>query len=153
MVPGYGSPTPLVEVGAPAGMVIALPFTVVADDGLALSIVIAPRQIFTLAGEITGAAGVEFTVAVAEAEQPVAVIVPVTVYVVFNCGLATTVGPVVVFNPLAGDHAYVFEFPVAVNVTGPHWLLGPTEMVGSGFTVTVTVEDAELQGPETFVTV
>ena len=35
--------------------------------------------------------------------QPVAVIVPVTVYVVVDAGLAVTVAPVEVFRPVDGD--------------------------------------------------
>ena len=56
-------------------------------------------------------------------------------------------------KPDEGLHAYVLELPVAVNVTGPHWLFGPTEIVGTGFTVTVTLAGAELHVPNVLVTV
>ena len=47
--------------------------------------------------------GVTVTVAWADWLQPVAVYCPVTEYVVVLAGLATTVLPVTVFNPVAGD--------------------------------------------------
>jgi hypothetical protein len=60
--------------------------------------------------------GTSFTVSadVAVPVQPLAA-VPVTVYVVFDVGLAITVLPVVVFNPVAGDQLYV-EAPLAITV-------------------------------------
>jgi hypothetical protein len=65
--------------GAPAGTTIGTPLYVnVAVVGV-LNCVIAPWQIVTLDGVTTGAAGVAFTTAVAEAEQPVVVNDPVTV--------------------------------------------------------------------------
>ena len=76
-------------------------------------------QLFLL---MDGVAGFEFTVTVTLAVfvAPSAS-VPVTVYVVLTEGLAITVAPVVVFNPVAGDHVYVFA-PFAVNVADepPH---------------------------------
>jgi len=65
-------------------------------------VVVAPRQIFTADGVTTGVGGVAFTTVVAVAVQPVAVIAPVTVYVVFRVGLAVTEAPVVELNPEAG---------------------------------------------------
>ena len=74
------------------------------------------------------------------AVQPVAVVVPITVYVVATVGLAVKVAPVVALNPVPGDQVYVFA-PVAVKVV----LLpvhidtsGPAFTTGNGFTVTVT---------------
>jgi hypothetical protein len=73
-------------------------------------------------------------------EHPVAVTVPVTVYVVVVNGLAITVAPELIFNPMAGDHVYELGEMVelAVKLTFP-----PTQiesltgalMVGLGFTV------------------
>ena len=50
-------------------------------------------------------------------------------------GVAVTVAPVVALRPVAGAQLYVFELPVAVNVTGAQSPLGPTAIVGNGFTV------------------
>ena len=119
----------------------------------AVNCVIAPEQIVTAVGVTTGAGGLAFTVTVAVLVHPVAVIVPVTVYTVLTVGVAVTVAPVVALRPAAGDQLYVFDVPVAVSVTGPHWLLGVTEIVGRGFTVTVTVPLGALQVPSVLVTV
>jgi len=53
-----------------------------------VSCVIAPRQILTAEGEITGADGVAFTVTEADVVQPVVVNDDNAVYVVFNVGFA-----------------------------------------------------------------
>jgi len=90
--------------GAPAGIVIVLPVTVVIAVGTTLNVAVPPRHKLAFGGVTTGAAGVALTTAVAVFVQPVAESVPVTVYVVFNCGFAVTMAPVVVFKPAAGDH-------------------------------------------------
>lgn len=73
------------------------------DAPLAVSVVELPAQIVTEVGE-TVTLGEAFTVIVDVAVfvQPLAV--PVTVYVVVVVGEAVTVAPVVVFNPVPGDH-------------------------------------------------
>ena len=57
-------------------------------------------------------------------------------------GLAVTIAPVVVFNPVEGDHAYV-DAPLAVSaVLLPLQILGAegvTVKLGRGFTVITTV--------------
>ena len=68
-------------------------------------------------------------------------------------GLAVTVAPVVALRPAAGDQLYVLAVPLAVRVTGLHWLFGVTLTVGLGFTVTVTVPDGTEQVPSVPVTV
>ena len=82
--------------------------------------------------------------------QPVAVIVPVTVYTVETVGLAITVVPVGVFRPVAGDHDQVFALPLAVRVTGAQKPLGPEFTTGMG--LTVSVAELELVVPHTLVT-
>jgi hypothetical protein len=65
---------------------------------------------------------------------------PVTVYVVVDDGLATTVDPVVVFSAVDGLHEYVFA-PLAVSVVFcpvQMVMLGETVTTGMGFMVTVT---------------
>jgi hypothetical protein len=71
-------------------------------------------------------------------------VVPVTVYVVDDAGVATTVAPLPVFRLPAGDQLYAAA-PLAVSValcvmqmiTG-----GVTFRTGKGFTLTCTVVDA-----------
>jgi hypothetical protein len=60
----------------------------------------------------------------APAEQPAA-LVPVTLYVVFTVGDASTVPPVVADNPAVGTHVYVVA-PFAVRETEP-----PAQMAGA----------------------
>src|SRR5688572_2711086 len=72
---------------------------VVIDNGCTSS-----TQIVAEAGDTTGVGGTNFTFTVAVFWQPVAVIVPVTVYVVLLVGVAVTVAPVVLLSPAAGVH-------------------------------------------------
>ena len=69
-------------------------------------------------------------------------IVPVTVYVVVEPGLAVTTAPVVPLNPVPGLHVYVVA-PDAVNVVEPplHNVAdaGVTFTVGVGLTVISTL--------------
>jgi hypothetical protein len=76
---GYGLAIPAVVAGAPAGIEMLPALGVVTVVGCTFKVVVLPKHILILAGEITGAAGVAFTVAEALAVQPVAVSVPVTV--------------------------------------------------------------------------
>jgi len=71
---------------------------------LAVIVVLLPEQIVADVGEsdIVGAA-VTVTVTEPVFTHPAAE-VPVMVYVVVTVGVATTAAPVVVFNPVAGDH-------------------------------------------------
>ena len=85
--------------------------------------------------------GKEFTVTVTlfDAVQPAA-LVPVTVYVVVADGFVCTLEPVVLFNPVPGDHKYVLA-PEAVNevaLPAQIALVPDMEMTGSGFTVIAT---------------
>jgi hypothetical protein len=105
-----------------------------------------------LPAEITGS-GFTVSVTVAVFEQPVVVLVPVTVYVVVVVGDATGLAMFVAERPVAGLHEYVLP-PVAFNVTElpAHMdVLLPALIVGSGFTVTVTV--AVLEQPPVAVPV
>jgi len=76
------------------------------------------------------------TVTVCVPEHPE--VVPVTVYVVVDAGLALTVEPTVVLKPVGGDHENV-DAPFAVRLTFPpghiDGLVGNTDTVGAGFTV------------------
>lgn len=92
-----------------------------------------------LTDEIEGN-GFTVTTAVEVDEQPVDVSVPVTTYVVVTVGEAMTEIPVVVFNPVEGDHEKVFA-PVANNVTDdPAQIVAElTDTDGRGFTVTFIV--------------
>ena len=99
-------------------------------------------------------AGIVFTVTVTVAEflQPDA-FVPVTEYVVLADGLAVILAPVVEESPAAGVQEYEVP-PVAVRVVEePLHMATPAlaPMVGSAFTVTVTV--AVLLQPDAFVPV
>jgi hypothetical protein len=99
-------------------------------------------QIVIVAGVTTTAGtGFTITVTVVKLVQPAAV-VPVMVYVVVAVGVAVTVAPLVALNPVAGVHAYVLA-PLAVRlVEAPAQMAGAagvTEMVGTGFMITVTV--------------
>jgi hypothetical protein len=101
IVDGYGDPTP--DVPVPGTLIVPLEVNVVFAGIKEVNATLLPKQMVALVGVISGAGGVAFTTAVAVFVQPVAVIVPVTVYVVFTVGLATTVAPVVALNPAAGD--------------------------------------------------
>lgn len=109
---------------------------------MAVKLVELPAHIAPLPKAVTDMTGYTFTVTVAVPEQPPTV-VPVTVYVVVTDGLAFTLAPVVLDNPVAGLHVYVAP-PLAVNIDTPpiHIVLGLAVVliVGDGFTVTVTVE-------------
>ena len=102
------------------------------------------------AGATVGIGGVNLTSTRVEFEQPVAVTVPVTVYVEFAVGFAVTTDPVVALNPADGVHVYVLA-PEAVNVVGAHWLLLVTEIAGTLFTTRVTSFEvaAGVHAPET----
>jgi hypothetical protein len=103
MVDGYGEAIPLVAPGAPAGIAIGPLVVVVSGVEVTVSIVGLPAQMVTLEGVITGAVGRAFTFTVAVLLQPLSD--AVTVYVVFSCGLAVTVGPDVPDRPVAGLQA------------------------------------------------
>jgi hypothetical protein len=65
---------------------------------------------------------------------------PVTVYVVVLVGLAFTVVPVVVFNPVAGLQVYVLAPPTVNVVVCPWQIVAPIPVTtGVVFTVTITV--------------
>ena len=70
---------------------------------LTVSVVDCPAQIEVL-GDIVNVIPLTVTVTCAVEVQPLAS-VPVTVYVVVEEGLAETLAPVVLLNPVAGDHA------------------------------------------------
>ena len=113
-----------------------------------------PLQIVVALGiTVTTGAELTFTVAVVVSEH--APVVPITVYIVVPEGLAMTVFPVVVFNPVAGDQTYVLA-PDATKVSDvPPQIavvFGITFMVGVGFTVTLTVAVPE-HPPDVLVTV
>ena len=62
---------------------------------------------------------------------------------VVTVGLAVTLAPTVADKPVAGDHAYDVELPLAVKpVEKPVQIatLDPALIVGSGLTVTVTLD-------------
>jgi hypothetical protein len=102
-----------------------------------------PEQILIkLLGNITVGFSFTVTTAVAVPVHPLEV-VPVTVYVVVEVGVATTVDPVVVFNPVLGAELYVFA-PLAVSVAEfpEQTALALEEMVTTGLGTTVTVEIA-----------
>lgn len=89
--------------------------------------------------------GAVFTVTatVAVFVQPVEVFVPVTVYVVVEVGVATTLDPVLAFNVAVGDQEYVLApEAVRVEVLPAQIVVGDAEeeTVGAAFTVTATVE-------------
>ena len=66
---------------------------------------------------------------------------PVMVYVVVTVGLATTLVPLILFNPLAGLHVYVVA-PLAVKVVVPFKHIADTPdilIVGVEFMLTTTV--------------
>jgi hypothetical protein len=109
---------------------------------LAVSAVDAPVHIVADEGVmLTVGSGFTVMVTVVKFVQPAAV-VPVTVYVVVAPGVAVTVAPVVWLSPVAGDQVYVAA-PLAVKLVDPPMQIvdeeGVTVIVGTGFTVTVTV--------------
>jgi hypothetical protein len=83
-------------------------------------------------------------------------VVPVTVYVVEAAGPAFTTGPLDVFNPMAGDHAYV-EAPLAIIVIeSPKQIVaevGLKDNAGTATTVIVIEAVAGVQVPLETVTV
>jgi len=97
-------------------------------------------QLLGLAVDVPEIFGLGFTVTndVVVFLQPVVVIVPVTVYVVVDVGLAVTEVPVPALNPVVGVQVYV-SAPEAVKVTdSPSQMVAPlTETLGLGFTVIV----------------
>jgi hypothetical protein len=108
----------------------------------ALSRVFTPGHTgFAPADAETVGSGFTVTVTLAVFVQPAALL-PVTVYVVVAEGFAVTVAPLVLLSPVAGLQLYVAP-PEAVNeVEAPAQIAGAeglTEIVGNGFTVTVTV--------------
>jgi hypothetical protein len=108
---------------------------------LAVSATPLPEHIVDEAGvTVTVGSGVTVTVTVWLAlHEP---LVPVTVYVLVDAGLAVTVAPVVALKPVPGAHVYDVA-PLAVRL-----VLLPAQIVADGgvmvivkeaFTVTVTV--------------
>jgi hypothetical protein len=100
------------------------------------------EHIVEVEGDIeTTGKGETVTRAYAVSIQP-AELVPVTVYVVVDAGVAVTVEPALTFKPAVGVHAYV-EPPFAVKVTEfPAQiaeLVGLTVTVGLLFTTTITI--------------
>jgi hypothetical protein len=94
----------------------------------AWSMALCPLQIIIDGVTWTTGEGFTFNVTCAEAEQPADV--PVTVYVVFEFGLAVTLAPREVFRDAAGLHEYA-EAPDAVSVA-----LCPSQISGTGAAVT-----------------
>ena len=108
---------------------------------VAVSVVDEPEQIATFEPPLMVGSVFTLTVTIAVLEQPAA-LVPVTVYVVVEPGLAVTLVPVVADKPVPGDHVYVLP-PVAVSVVDEPVQIAtfePPLIVGSGLTVIVTVE-------------
>ena len=106
-----------------------------------------------VAEAVTVGGGLIVIVTEAVLEQPPEV-VPVTVYVCDDAGLAVTVAPVVALKPVAGLHVYVppapapdpvrlTELPLQ-NVVGPE---GFIVIVGGGVTVTTMLAVAGKQAP------
>ena len=98
-----------------------------------------PQRLAPLTVEIPGN-GFTVTTAEVDEEQPVDVIVPITVYVVVVVGEAVTDKPIVLLKPDEGDHENVFA-PVADNVTeDPEQIEAEFTLIcGFGFTVTLMV--------------
>ena len=78
-------------------------------------------------------------------EQPVLVLVPVTVYVTSAAGLAVTEAPVMAERPVAGAHVYVSAPETASPRPLPPEQTVPADGVvvsdGSGFIVRVATDD------------
>ena len=110
---------------------------------LAVNVVELPGHIVGGADKLT--VGVVFTVTTTvagELGQPV--VVPITLYVIVEFGLAFTLAPVVALRFVFGDQAYVVA-PLAVNVVElPEQIVGgaDNDTVGVVFTVTTTVAGA-----------
>ena len=111
---------------------------------LAVNVVELPEHIVGGADKVT--VGVIFTVittvCAALVHPPV---VPVTVYVIVEFGLAVTLAPVVALKFVFGDHAYVVAPLALSDVEPPEHMVGwPAEAatVGVAFTVTTTVAGA-----------
>src|ERR1700752_3997221 len=87
---------------------------------------------------VTTGIGFTVTVTCVVAVQPS--VLPVTVYVVVEVGLAVTVEPMLALKLVAGLHEYVLA-PLAVRVVNCPVQIGEgvaTLITGIGFTVTVT---------------
>lgn len=94
-----------------------------------------------------------FTTIVERFVQPVPELVPVTVYVVFDVGLAVTLEPVVPLSPVEGVQVYVFApDPVKVTVDWPTQtplellLVIPTD--GAALTVTCISSKTPVRFPQ-----
>ena len=104
-----------------------------------------PEQVVkAVSGPVSVMDGAEPTVTVTVVvftHDGVPAVVPVTVYVVVEVGLAVTVAPLVALNPVAGDHVYVLA-PEAVRLTLPAKAIegaaGVTTTVGSAWLVNTT---------------
>lgn len=97
----------MVVVGLATGSAIALLFKAVEGDQLydeaplANNGVVDPEHI--VAAPLAVKVGIGFTVIVTDAVFPQPFVVPVTVYVVVEVGLAVGVAEVVLLKPVAGD--------------------------------------------------
>ena len=109
---------------------------------MAVNVTAAPSQTEELLA-VKVANGRLFTLTVTSSvvTQP-SLVVPVTVYVVVELGLAVTVVPVVVFNPIDGLQTYdKFGFAVADNIVfSPEQIVtsAPASTAGAGFMVMVS---------------
>lgn len=122
---------------------------------LAVSVVEPPEHIVAGAADVV-TVGVVFTVIVTVAISLQPLVVPVTVYVVVEAGLAVTDAVFVALKPVEGLQVYVVAPPAVNTVPVPPVHIdeevGVTVTVGGGFTVTGT-DCVLVQPPEVPVTV
>ena len=117
--------------------------------------ILPPEQITGAGGVTTSGSGLTVTVIVVVPVQPVAVLVPTTVYVVVITGLAVTLFPVVALKAVAGDHTYVSAPETARTVDCPMQMETSPVLVitGDGFITTVKLDEATQPAESVTVTV